>query len=624
MASQVERFVKQYLIFVDSSSLMCSDAENFFNKKFIPVIKKYNSKYPKETTGFYVLKSVENELKKFTEEEEWKTKIQKNGKPLPEKQISYRIYASLRAQKIINKWKKNNIVHIGKRQMNGHADHEFLTVFQEHSYEHNLLLITQDNNLAYDILDIKKRKSTYTKKIKVIKIEDSSSFNHFSKPPLFKKQPISLKKAKKVIKPFSLSKRPMIAKSLATSIIPISGEIVLDRNGEEIKIKEQLHKDSKGGEGIVYKTSNGSLCKIYHKEKITDLRIEKLKLMQLNQIEINNVMWPEKIAYNINKEAVGCFIKEAPSDCKDMLRIFNRPLQEQYFPNFKRKDLVNICIKILDTFYELHKYNIIVGDVNPSNILVTSKGKPYFIDTDSYQIEKFPCPVGKPHFTSPDILDTRSDKILRNKEDENFAIISLIFMTLLPGKAPFSYIGGGTPAENVRNKNFSYPFRLEIKQKEWESLKDHHKEKIVDCLNKQIKFYSKKPKGYWSNLEEDSPIIFESLSSNTIHSWDSTLVSEFLKNSKSKSLEFRDYNGKRPEGVWGPIWSHLPYRVKKGFYKTFRLGIYTPIEDWIRTMKWYKTKLSNAEDTNPNFDMINEIYQTEFKIINKDTIQEYK
>jgi len=613
----ISNFVQRYLIFVDTSSLMNPDAADFFNARLIPKINQHNSKYPKNKTGFYIIKNVLDELKRFTDEEKWKTKIYKDkGRALTESEITERIYKSKNGQKIINEWEKNNIVHKGTRKIDSHADHAFLTLFQEHSLKHNLLLITQDNKLASDILNIRKRESTYTKSINVIKIEDSSSFNYFSKPPQLRKAPISSIKTKRIIKPFRLSKTPMIAKSLATSIIPISGETVLDRSGKEIIIKEQLHKDSKGGEGIVYKVSNGNLCKIYHKEKITDLRIEKLKLMQLNQIKIANVMWPESVLYNINKEPVGCLIKEASSDCKDMLRIFNRPLQEQYFPNFKRKDLVNLCIKILRTFERLHYYNVIVGDVNPSNILVTPQGVPYFIDTDSYQIEKFPCPVGKPHFTSPDIQHIRLDQILQNQEHENFAIISLIFMTLLPGKAPFSYIGGGSPAENVRKRNFPYPLNLKIKQNEWESLKDQHKDKVVDRLNKQIKYWKTFPKEFWNNLEESSPIIFESLSNNITHPWNPVLVSELLKNSKSKLLEFRDYGGKRPKGFWGPIWSYLPLRVKTGFYKTFRLGIYISIKEWIKIMESYRSFLNRLEDS----DMANDIYPTENKRINKDTI----
>jgi len=618
--SVISKYVERYLIFVDTSSLMHSEAEKFFNARLIPKIKHHNSKYPKNKTGFYIINNVVVELKRFTDEEEWKTKIYKDkGRVLSESEITARIYKSKNGQKIINEWKKNNIVHIGTRKIESHADHAFLTIFNEHSLKHNLLLITQDNKLASDILNIRKRESTHTKYISVIKIEDSSSFNYFSKPPQLRKAPISSIKTKRIIKPFKLSKTPMVANSLATSIVPISGETVLDRNGKEIEIKEQLHKDSKGGEGIVYKASNGNLCKIYFKEKITDLRIEKLKLMQLNQIRIAsdltaNVIWPQSILYNINKEPVGCLIEEAPSDCKDMLRIFNRTLQEKYYPNFKRKDLVNICIKILRTFYKLHEYNIIVGDVNPRNILITPEGKPYFIDTDSYQIEKFPCPVGTPHFTTPDILDTKSYKILRNKDDENFAIISLIFMILLPGKAPFSCIGGSTPAENVKNKNFSYPFHLKIRENEWESLKDPQKETVVDRLNKQIKYYRTVPKQYWDkqywdNLEKGSPIIFDSLTENITNPWDPVLISEFINNIESKSLEFRDYNGKRPTGLWGPIWSNLQYRVREGFYKTFRLGIYTPIEEWIKIIIAYRVYLNRLENGN----MANDIYPTEYK-----------
>jgi hypothetical protein len=34
----------------------------------------------------------------------------------------------------------------------------------------------------------------------------------------------------------------------------------------------------------------------------------------------------------------------------------------------------------------------------------------------------------------------------------------MIFMILLPGKPPYSQQGGGTPADNIKSKNFPYPF----------------------------------------------------------------------------------------------------------------------------------------------------------------------
>ena len=138
---------------------------------------------------------------------------------------------------------------------------------------------------------------------------------------------------------------------------------------------------------------SSNVCKIYKSGLINDLRFEKLKLMQKKQIYISGVIWPKTILYNKDRQPVGYLMKQVKNkdaeQITDMQRIFIRPLQNKYFPNLTRLYLVEICLQNLYKFEKLHKYNIIVGDINPSNILIDSNIKTSFIDTDSYQIEQF-------------------------------------------------------------------------------------------------------------------------------------------------------------------------------------------------------------------------------------------
>jgi hypothetical protein len=47
-------------------------------------------------------------------------------------------------------------------------------------------------------------------------------------------------------------------------------------------------------------------------------------------------------------------------------------------------------------------------------------------------------------------------EVLREPRHESLAVAILLFMILLPGKHPFSYQGGGDPAENMRTGHFPY------------------------------------------------------------------------------------------------------------------------------------------------------------------------
>jgi serine/threonine protein kinase len=111
----------------------------------------------------------------------------------------------------------------------------------------------------------------------------------------------------------------------------------------------------------------------------------------------------------------------------------------------------------------LHSFNIIVGDINPLNILVSEESNNvWLVDTDSFQIQGFPCPVGTVNFTAPEIQGVNYSSFLRTKEHEIFAVATMLFMILHPGKPPYAQQGGGDPAENIRNGNFPYQFCKDI------------------------------------------------------------------------------------------------------------------------------------------------------------------
>jgi serine/threonine protein kinase len=110
----------------------------------------------------------------------------------------------------------------------------------------------------------------------------------------------------------------------------------------------------------------------------------------------------------------------------------------------------------------LHAANILVGDINPLNILINKDSDDvWFVDTDSFQIENYPCPVGTINFTAPEIQGQKYTSFLRTKDHELFAVATMLFMILLPGKPPYSQQGGGTLGENIKNMQFRYPFRNE-------------------------------------------------------------------------------------------------------------------------------------------------------------------
>jgi serine/threonine protein kinase len=240
---------------------------------------------------------------------------------------------------------------------------------------------------------------------------------------------------------------------LLVSELPSDGSTVIGAKSGPIIL---VSKIAGGGEGTVYRTSSqGMVCKVYHPDCLTRSRQEKLRLMTSREIHIAGVCWPYESVSNLRDEFVGYMM---PIATGKMLRtsVFAKVLLTKHFSHWTRIELTELAITMLKTIRELHYIGVLVGDVNPQNILVTDQHQIWIVDSDSFQVEGYPCTVGTETFTPPNRLGLAFHDFLRSHDDELFAVATLLFQTLFPGKAPYSAQGGGDVIENIRNMRFSY------------------------------------------------------------------------------------------------------------------------------------------------------------------------
>lgn len=255
--------------------------------------------------------------------------------------------------------------------------------------------------------------------------------------------------------PFQLAAQAVSQKdSILKSRIPTLGEKVKTATLGEIVLEKSI---SSGGEGTIYEVKNNKdfVCKIYHQDKLTLLRKQKIELMLSKQITFNGICWPVDTVSNSSGDFVGYIMPRAHGKPMQTC-MFIKPILLKNFPNWKRSNLTKIALAFLEKMSFLHSMNIIVGDINPLNILVDESGEIWFVDTDSYQIENFPCPVGTVNFTAPEIQGKDYATFMRTKEHELFAVATMLFMILLPGKPPYSQQGGESQSDNIKKMNFSY------------------------------------------------------------------------------------------------------------------------------------------------------------------------
>jgi len=240
--------------------------------------------------------------------------------------------------------------------------------------------------------------------------------------------------------------------------IPQEGDTVYCSNGKEYHLIEYL---GGGGEGDIYATNDPKLvAKIYHRDKITRDIYEKVRVMVENKDKIESgdgflIAWPEEVLYNSEEEFVGFLMTKAEGEPLQYT-IFQPKLLQEKFPHFTRSHLVYITINVLKAFYYLHNVGVLMGDINPLNILVNDDCTVTFIDTDSYQLGPFRCKVGRPEFTYPERIGLKYEDYDREPKDEMFGMATLTFMILLLGKHPFSHEGGEDIIDNIRQRKFPY------------------------------------------------------------------------------------------------------------------------------------------------------------------------
>lgn len=248
--------------------------------------------------------------------------------------------------------------------------------------------------------------------------------------------------------------------------IPKKDGFVITSSGRRLKLQRQI---GEGGEGTVYGTDDPDIvAKIYRSDTLASSRYDKLKTMTDDTIKIREVCWPTELVVNESGEFVGYIMPNASGYTEFGKSVFK--LQDEIFakkemPGWDRLSLVRLCISICKVLQAMRAKGILMGDVNPRNIMVNKLSpdspKIMLVDCDSYQYKGFPCPVGTKIFTSPEIYkkyDNKPDfsRIIRTESDENYSVASMLFHVLMLASPPFAKRGETDVTEAWMNYSFAY------------------------------------------------------------------------------------------------------------------------------------------------------------------------
>ena len=239
----------------------------------------------------------------------------------------------------------------------------------------------------------------------------------------------------------------------------------------------------KGGEGTVYAVvgSPETVVKIYT-NGMPSLAQRKLTAMLANPPEkhATDVVWPSSLAKDQNRTALGFFMPSLPKDSNKLHAILSPIARQRSGITYSIGTRLHVASNLATAIENVHSSpDRAIGDVNESNIYVTTQGLIRIIDTDSFQIQDFRCPVGKPEFTPPELQGISFSQIDRTADHDAFGLAVLIYMILSEGVHPYvaSHPANASDTIGERIQNHQYPISVDSRSSPPNlTITDHYKE----------------------------------------------------------------------------------------------------------------------------------------------------
>ena len=206
----------------------------------------------------------------------------------------------------------------------------------------------------------------------------------------------------------------------------------------------------KGGEGEVFAVESkpDSAVKIY-KDELRARREPKVRAMVLADLADTTklVAFPVAIATDGRGGFIG-FLMRLVSGYRPIHELYSPKSRKAHFPKADYRFLVRAALNVANAVVKVHQSGCVIGDFNHSGVLVSDEATVSLIDADSFQYSRdgklFPCVVGVPDFTPPELHGADLSTVRRTEAHDNFGLAVAIFHLLAMGKHPYAgrFAGG--------------------------------------------------------------------------------------------------------------------------------------------------------------------------------------
>lgn len=224
----------------------------------------------------------------------------------------------------------------------------------------------------------------------------------------------------------------------------------------------------KGGEGSVWSILGDAsiVAKFYHAGLTTGKATKIEAMCRLKSTSLLGISaWPlTTLKPNSFGPPAGLLMPRI-SGYQEAHLLYTPKSRRANFPEAQFPFIVHASINIARAFATVHEAGQVIGDVNHGNLLISQDARVALIDCDSFEIQDgpvvFPCLVGVPTYTPPELQGQSFQGVRRTKQHDAFGLAVLIFHMLFLGRHPFAGIFRGGKADKtiedaIREYRFAY------------------------------------------------------------------------------------------------------------------------------------------------------------------------
>ena len=215
-----------------------------------------------------------------------------------------------------------------------------------------------------------------------------------------------------------------------------------DLKGAEASLGRCL---GQGGEGAVYSVPSRprSVAKIYASRPDEHAARKLGAMVQLGDAELAAIAaWPQDLLHDPRTGDVVGFLMPRIDDHHEIHKLYGPTDRKATFPDAGWAFLLRAARNLAAAFDVVHRHGHVIGDVNQGNVVVSRRATVRLIDCDSFQIthlgRTYPCRVGVPLFTPPELQGKKLDELVRSPEHDRFGLAVLVFQLLFMGRHPFA------------------------------------------------------------------------------------------------------------------------------------------------------------------------------------------